>query len=164
MNNVQYKNERCLIYGRNKDQILLPYGGRTGRGSDHSRTELLALAVQAAERIFQTEGLQALTVRRVSKEIGYSIGTIYNLFENPDDLSLHVKARTLDALYAHIREVPRGINPEADMLALNDAYFGFLRQKRQGDGGLSYRQFPARKQPRAPLTAGTILSRAIQGK
>lgn len=97
-----------------------------GRRSDHSRDELLEMAVNAAEKIIEESGIEALTVRRVSKEIGYSVGTIYNLFENLDELSLHVKARTLDALHAFIRDVPKGADTEADMLALNDAYFRFL--------------------------------------
>lgn len=98
-----------------------------GRRSDHNRDELLKMALDAAEKIVEKEGITALTARRVSKEIGYSVGTIYNLFENLDDLSLHVKARTLDALYAHINGVPKGDDVESDFLALNDAYFAFLR-------------------------------------
>ena len=38
-----------------------------------------------------------------------------------------MKARTLDALYEHIKDVSKGGNVEADFLALNDAYFTFLR-------------------------------------
>lgn len=116
MNNVQYKNEQCLVLK----------GLTMGRRSDHSRDELLAMAVNAAEKIIEESGIEALTVRRVAKEIGYSVGTLYNLFENLDDLSLHVKARTLDALYAFIRDVPKGRDTEEDMLALNKAYFRFL--------------------------------------
>ena len=98
-----------------------------GRRSDHSRDELLGLALDAAEKIVEQEGIGALTARRVSKELGYSVGTIYNLFDSLDDLNLHVKARTLDALYAHIKTVPRGTDVEADFIALNDAYFEFLK-------------------------------------
>lgn len=97
-----------------------------GRRSDHSRDELLANALDAAEKIVENEGISALTARRVAKEIGYSVGTIYNLFENLDDLSLHVKARTLDALYAHIKDSVKGDDVVADFMSLNDAYFSFL--------------------------------------
>jgi AcrR family transcriptional regulator len=97
-----------------------------GRRSDHSRDELLDMALDAAEKIVEKEGINALTARRVSKEIGYSVGTIYNLFDNLDDLSLHVKARTLDALYAFIKDSVHGEDVRADFLALNDVYFEFL--------------------------------------
>jgi AcrR family transcriptional regulator len=97
-----------------------------GRRSDHSRDQLVDMALDAAEGIVTCEGIKALTARRVAKEIGYSVGTLYNLFENIDALSLHVKARTLDALYAHIRHIPKGRSVEADFTALCDAYFQFL--------------------------------------
>lgn len=99
-----------------------------GRRSDHSREELLQLVLGAAEKIVEFEGINALTARRVAKETGYSVGTIYNLFDNLDDLSLHVKARTLDALYAHIKDTVTGEDVETDFMALNDAYFEFLSQ------------------------------------
>jgi len=86
----------------------------------------MEMALDAAEKIVEGEGIAALTARRVSKEISYSVGTIYNLFENLDALSLHVKARTLDALYDNIKDSVKGENVEADFLALNDAYFEFL--------------------------------------
>ena len=54
-----------------------------GRRSDHSRDELLGLALDVAEKVVAQEGIGALTARRISKEIGYSVGTIYNLFEMP---------------------------------------------------------------------------------
>lgn len=98
-----------------------------GRRSDHSRKELKELALDAAEAIVEQEGIDALTARRVATDIGYSVGTIYNLFDNLDALSLHVKARTLDALYDHIRGVPKGDDVEADFLRLNEAYFAFLK-------------------------------------
>jgi len=97
-----------------------------GRRSDHSRDELLNNALDAAEKIVENEGINALTARRVAKEIGYSVGTIYNLFENLDDLSLHVKARTLDALYAFVKDSVKGDDVIEDFMALNDAYFTFL--------------------------------------
>jgi len=86
------------------------------------------MALSAAERVVETEGITALTARRVAKDIGYSVGTIYNLFDNLDALSLHVKARTIDALYAHIKDIPKGKIVVDDFLALNEAYFEFLNE------------------------------------
>ncbi|MFC3051906.1 TetR/AcrR family transcriptional regulator [Kordiimonas pumila] len=99
-----------------------------GRRSDHSRDELFEMALNAAEKIVEKEGITSLTARRVSKEIGYSVGTIYNLFDNLDDLSLHVKARTLDALYAVIKDTVQGKDVTEDFLALSGAYFQFLTE------------------------------------
>ncbi len=110
-----------------------------GRRSDHSRGDLLKMAIDAAERIVESDGIKGLTARRVAKEIGYSVGTIYNLFDNLDDLNLHMKARTLDAMYEFVKDVPKGNDVNEDFKALHNAYFEFLRLN--------------------PKTLGTILDR-----
>ncbi len=107
-----------------------------GRRSDHSRDELLKLSIDAAEKVIENEGVKKLTARRIAKEIGYSVGTIYNLFDNLDELSLHVKARTLDALYAFIKDIPQGEDVEADFIALNSAYFQFLAENPNSWGSI----------------------------
>lgn len=113
-----------------------------GRRSDHSRDELLKLAVDAAEKIITAEGVKGLTARRVAKEIGYSVGTIYNLFDDLDALSLHVKARTLDALYDHITVSINGDDVRRDCLALNRAYFAFLTNNPKSWGSILDRVAP----------------------
>ncbi len=97
-----------------------------GRRSDHSREELVALALGAARAIIAEEGVAALTARRLARDIGYSPGTIYNLFENLDDVVLHVHAETLDAFTAHFNSVPMSGALEADLGALLEAYFEFV--------------------------------------
>lgn len=97
-----------------------------GRRSDHTRDELYELALGAACAIVADEGVGALTARRLARDIGYSPGTIYNLFENLDDLALHVHARTLDAFIDRFGAVPLSGKLEADLTALLDAYFAFV--------------------------------------
>ena len=69
-----------------------------GRRSDHSREDLRVLTLEAARRLLCAHGLEGLTARRVAAEIGYTPGTLYNIFENLDDLILHVTAGALDGL------------------------------------------------------------------
>lgn len=66
------------------------------------------MALAAAEQIVTEQGSKALTARKVAAAIGYTVGTLYLVFSNLDDLVLHVNARTLDELFAHIdrMEVP----------------------------------------------------------
>jgi AcrR family transcriptional regulator len=96
------------------------------RRSDHSREQLYQLALNAAERIVETEGVKALTARNVADAIGYSAGTLYNLFDNLDDLILHLNARTLDLMHDALDAVPTKGDPAFDIDALLDAYLGFL--------------------------------------
>lgn len=98
------------------------------RRSDHTREELYELALGAAERIAEAEGLQGLTVRKVAGEIGYSHGTLYNLFADLDDLIVHLNGRTLDLLYDALQEIPVEGEPDAGLLRLAEAYIAFTRR------------------------------------
>lgn len=99
-----------------------------GRRSDHSREELYALAMAAAQAIAEDEGLRGLTARRITREIGYTIGTFYNLFENFDDLILRLNATTLDALYEVCAAAPLDGDPEAGLHQLAERYIRFTRE------------------------------------
>lgn len=86
------------------------------------------MAMSAARDIVQKDGLRALTARSIAASIGYSPGTLYNLFENLDELELHVNASTLDALYATVSADERSGDPETDLNRLLDRYLEFLHQ------------------------------------
>ena len=96
-----------------------------GRRSDHSRDELYAMALAAAREIAKKEGLRGLTARGVAREIGYTIGTLYNLFDNLDDLIVHLNGTTLDTLYEAVASQRLDDDPEAALHALARAYIRF---------------------------------------
>lgn len=66
-----------------------------GRRSDHSREELVGLAVEAARAIILEEGVTQVSARAVARRIGYSPGTLYNLFDGIDAIVYQVNAATL---------------------------------------------------------------------
>jgi len=57
------------------------------------------MTIAAARDIIGRDGYAALTARGIAGEIGYSVGTIYNLFDDLDDLVVQVNGETLDRLY-----------------------------------------------------------------
>lgn len=61
--------------------------------------------LDAAEKIVRGQGFSSLTARNIATEAGYALGTLYNLFDNLDDVILHVNARTLDALHAELKGI-----------------------------------------------------------
>ena len=69
------------------------------RRSDHTREELTDLAIEAAVALIDKHGLAQFSARRVAAEIGYTVGTIYNVFGSYDGLLFHANARTLDHWY-----------------------------------------------------------------
>lgn len=69
------------------------------RRSDHSREELKELALQSAEELLNEKSASELSTRQIAAKMGYTVGTLYQIFKNLPDLLLHVNARTLKILY-----------------------------------------------------------------
>ena len=65
-----------------------------GRRSDHTRGELETLILDAGHALLAEVGFARFSAREVAKRIGYSVGTIYNVFDNLDDLMLALNSRT----------------------------------------------------------------------
>ena len=96
------------------------------RRSDHSREELHEMALAAAREIVEMDGLRELTARRIAARIGYSAGTLYNLFDDLDDLIVQLNGRSLDSLYAALSNLPLDDDPDAGVRALADGYIKFV--------------------------------------
>jgi len=94
-----------------------------GRRSDHSRDEIREMAITAAEKHIEIEGFQSLTARKVASSIGYTVGTLYHVFRNFDDLIIHLNARTIDEMAALIQQnTRRKRNPENRIRAMAEFY------------------------------------------
>ena len=100
-----------------------------GRRSDHSKEELYELALDAARQIIETDGHRALTARNVADAIGYSPGTLYNLFENLDDLITHLNGRLLDEMSDALADIRVGGDPHENLKRLLYAYLSFVGER-----------------------------------
>ncbi len=96
------------------------------RRSDHNREQLYDMALQAARDIVVRDGYRSLTARNVADAIGYSPGTLYNLFANLDDMILHLNASTLDALYDSLTASPMSGDAVDDLKSLASLYLDFV--------------------------------------
>jgi len=97
-----------------------------GRRSDHSREELEALILVAGAGLMAEVGLARFSAREVAKRIGYSIGTIHNVFGSHDRLVAAINTRTFGLWAAHLRA--RLTDPSGDRIAaLVEGYFEFAR-------------------------------------
>lgn len=72
------------------------------RRSDHTREELKKMAISVGKIVIAQEGFNNFSARKVAKEIGYTVGTLYNIFDNHDDLILHVNAAILIDMHQFI--------------------------------------------------------------
>ncbi len=96
-----------------------------GRRSVHTAEELRELILSAATSLIETGGLASLSAREIARRIEYSPGTLYNVFENLDDLVLTIEGRMLDSLSDRLREVSSGSDPRAHIKNLADVYLQF---------------------------------------
>jgi len=96
-----------------------------GRRSVHTPEELREHIIRAATELITHQGLSGLSAREIARHIGYSPGTIYNVFVNLDDLILTIEGRMLDDLDARLQELPDTLAPREYLLGLAEAYLRF---------------------------------------
>lgn len=99
-----------------------------GRRNEHSREQQREMAIAAAELILVRHGFSGLSMRKVADAIGYTVGNLYLLFENQDDLLALINERTTDAIYAQLRDALEGAaTPQARLRRLAAAYIEFAQ-------------------------------------
>ena len=96
------------------------------RRSDHTREQLHRMALAAARAIVAREGLRGLSTRRIAKKLGYSPGTLYQLFVDLDDLILHLNTTTLEALLKACDGINLSGDPEMALDDLAERYIHFV--------------------------------------
>jgi AcrR family transcriptional regulator len=97
-----------------------------GRRNEHSREELRELALRAAGEIVAESGAAALSMREVARRIGYTVGALYMVFQNLDDLIVQVNEQTVIELRAALERIRgRANQPAQNLRLLVAAYFGF---------------------------------------
>jgi AcrR family transcriptional regulator len=129
-----------------------------GRRSDRSRAELEALIVEEGHRHMAEVGYAAFSAREVAKRIGYSIGTLYNVFGSYDRLILAINTHTFQLWAEDARQ--RMAQPGEDRIRmLVESYFAFARENRNAWMAIyDHRLPPGIEMPeeeaakRAPLT------------
>jgi AcrR family transcriptional regulator len=100
------------------------------RRNDHTREEIKEMALKAAETMMLKNGKDGLSARKVAQEIGYTVGTLYLVFKNLDDLILHVNGRTLDRLYEKLSsEQQSSSDSKTALLQLAKTYINFAQNE-----------------------------------
>lgn len=96
-----------------------------GRRSQHTPEELRELILTATRLIVEERGFRAISAREIAREIGYAPGTLYNMFENLDEILLRVEARALKDLDDHIGKSLLGKKSQDLPRAFAEAYVDF---------------------------------------
>lgn len=114
-----------------------------GRRAVHTSEELRELILEAATGIVATYGYGALSARVIAKQIDYSPGTIYNVFENLDDLVLTIEGRLLDRLIERLDTVTSAGAPCEQICLFAESYLAFSCENRRLWTLLVEHQLPA---------------------
>lgn len=85
------------------------------------------MILKTAETIVINEGLSALNARRIAMTVGYTVGSIYMVFDNMADLLLHVKSRTLDDIALHLEQI-QNLDAAQSIEELAKAYLIYANQ------------------------------------
>ena len=100
-----------------------------GRRGEHSKSEIENMALEAAEKLIETQGYEGLSARKVASAIGYTVGSLYFVFKNLDELVQRVNGRTLDQLYVKLNEsLTECRHPQDCLFALGSAYLDYASQ------------------------------------
>ncbi|MBM4208704.1 MAG: TetR/AcrR family transcriptional regulator [Gammaproteobacteria bacterium] len=75
------------------------------RRGHHTLEQIRNMVLIAAEELVIEGGMPQLRVRNIALKIGYTVGSIYMVFDNMNDLALHIKGRTLDDLAQQMEQV-----------------------------------------------------------
>lgn len=100
-----------------------------GRRSDHTRQELEHLFLVEGHKHMAEVGFARFSAREVAKRIGYSIGTLYNVFGTLDQLLIAINTRTFQLWAEEVRAALETSGPDR-IRCLVEAYFGFARANR----------------------------------
>lgn len=85
------------------------------------------MALGAARDIVAESGLKSLTTRKIAGRIGYTVGTLYQLFDDADDLVEQMNTETLAGLYAACKTVDLSTDPASSLKALAENYIRYTR-------------------------------------
>jgi AcrR family transcriptional regulator len=99
-----------------------------GRRSVHTAEELRELILEASTELIRENGYSGLSAREIARRINYSPGTLYNVFENLDDLVLTIEGRLLDRLLAALTEEAGSGEPRERIFLLANRYLKFTQQ------------------------------------
>lgn len=96
------------------------------RRSEHTKQELIDMTTTNGRKIVRKEGLENLSTRKVSDSIGYAVGTIYNIYNDRDDLVIHVNLKTLNDLQSAINKALKNESSSSNNKRLKAIAYSYL--------------------------------------
>ena len=101
--------------------------------TEQRREDLRNRLIDSAERTILADGLSALKARALAQDAGCAVGAIYTVFDDLDQLTLAVNARTFRRLGAFVKDrTGDGGSPQDRLVAMGTAYLHFAAANQPG--------------------------------
>ena len=94
---------------------MLRYAVKVGRPREHD-DETAAALLAAAERIVDTDGLEALSLRKLAEAASTTTRAVYSLFGNKEGLIVALAGRAFDLLGGEVQALPTTADPARDLV------------------------------------------------
>ncbi|WP_347986812.1 TetR/AcrR family transcriptional regulator [Methylomonas sp. AM2-LC] len=98
------------------------------RRGDHSLEQIQEMILDTARNIVNEQGIHALTVRKIALDVGYTVGSVYMVFANMQELVMHIKASTLEEITAQLHNVSAELSMEQKILVMAENYHQFATE------------------------------------
>jgi AcrR family transcriptional regulator len=93
------------------------------------REEVRALMLAASREIVLAEGIDALTIRRVAKAIGYTGGSIYSYFDSREAIAMELVHEGFERLGEFMARAVGVVDPVQRLHEIGRAYLAFAEQE-----------------------------------
>lgn len=93
-----------------------------------SREEIQTKSLEVGSDLIAKYGLKKFSMRQVATEIGYTVGTLYNVFKNQDDFLLQINVITLNDLRSFIQSnLKPNLQGKDILLNIASSYYTFAK-------------------------------------
>lgn len=98
------------------------------RRARHNSNDLRELFIDSTTGLISENGLSAVSARTIARKIGYTAGSLYNVFQDLDDLLLLTEGRQLDRMHAELTTFVSGKAGEERLRACVSQYLHFCTE------------------------------------
>lgn len=98
------------------------------RRARHNSNDLRELFIDSTTGLISEHGISAVSARTIARQIGYTAGSLYNVFQDLDDLLLLTEGRQLERLHAELKEAIQGKSSEDKLRAAASCYLKFCNE------------------------------------
>jgi len=114
------------------EQTPSPMSTPSPRADRNERLSALRrqIILDAAQRVFERDGLEKTTIRAIAKEAGCTTGAIYPWFAGKEALYGELLDESLQRLHAHLERAEQAEAPETAARGVIRAFFGYYAERR----------------------------------